>query len=58
MWAHRSRLEKYEDDIAAGQLLMMIDVPRAQIEEIEALVRRHHPEADLKGVEPDMPAFP
>ena len=53
-----SRLKKFETDIAAGQLLMMIDVPRTQIEETEALVRRHHPEADLMGVEPDMPAFP
>ena len=52
------RLEKFESAIQAGELLMMIDVPRARVEEIEAVVRRHHPEAELEGVEPDMPLFP
>jgi hypothetical protein len=37
---------------------MMINVPRLKVEEIEALVLRHHPDADPKGVEPDMPVFP
>jgi hypothetical protein len=37
---------------------MMVDVPRARIEEVEAVVLRHHPEADLEGIEPNMPLFP
>lgn len=53
-----SQLKKFEDQIAAGQLLMMIDVPRSQVQEIEALVRQHHPEAELEGIEPNIPAFP
>lgn len=53
-----SRIEQYEQAIAAGELLMMIDVPRAQVEEIEALVSRHHPEAELEGVDPNIPLFP
>lgn len=53
-----SRLEKYESAVQAGELLMMVDVPRARIEAIEAAVRRHHPEAELEGTEPNMPLFP
>ena len=52
------RLQKFESAIQSGQLLMMIDVPRARIQEIEAVVRRHHPEAQLEGLEPAMPVFP
>lgn len=53
-----SHIEKYEKAIAAGELLMMIDVPRDRIEEIEELVTRHHPEAELEGVDPNIPLFP
>lgn len=52
------QLEKFESEIEAGQLLMMIDVPRIQVEQIEALVQRHHPEVELQGVEPNIPAYP
>jgi len=52
------RLQKFESAIEAGQLLMMVDVARDRVEEIEALVRRHHPEAELEGVEPNQPIFP
>jgi hypothetical protein len=37
---------------------MMIDVPAARVEEIEAIVMRHHPEAELEGVSPTVPEFP
>jgi len=40
------------------ELLMMIDVPRDRVEEIEEIVKRHHPEAGLEGVEPNIPEFP
>jgi hypothetical protein len=53
-----SRLEKFELAIRSGELLMMVDVPHQRIEETEAVVRRHHPEAELEGIEPDMPLFP
>lgn len=52
------RLERFESAIEDGQLLMMIDVPRGRVESIEALVRKHHPDAELEGTEPDMPLFP
>jgi hypothetical protein len=52
------RLEKFEAAIARGELLMMIDVPRQRVEEIEALVQRHHPESELEGIDPNIPLFP
>ncbi|RPJ46336.1 MAG: DUF1269 domain-containing protein [Betaproteobacteria bacterium] len=53
-----TRLKRFERAIAKGELLMMIDVPVARVEEITQLIKRHHPEAEVKGVEPTIPAFP
>lgn len=53
-----TRIEKFEAAIAKGELLMMVDVPRERVEEIEQLVRSHHPEADIGGADPTIPAFP
>lgn len=53
-----SRLRDFEESIRAGKVLMMVDVPRSRVDEIGDLVRRHHPEADLRGQEPTIPAFP
>lgn len=52
------RLKEFERAVAAGHLLMMIDVPKAQVDTVTALIKRHHPEADMHGVEPTIPAFP
>jgi hypothetical protein len=53
-----TRLKRFEDAIAKGELLMMVDVPLGRVEEIEAVVKAHHPEADIRGVDPTIPAFP
>lgn len=53
-----SRLEKFHDAIESGDLLMMVDVPKARVNEIDALVKKHHPEAEIEGTEPTIPAFP
>jgi len=53
-----TRIEKFEAAIAKGELLMMVDVPRERVEEIEELVRSHHPEVDVSGADPTIPAFP
>ncbi|HEY1091892.1 MAG TPA: DUF1269 domain-containing protein [Burkholderiaceae bacterium] len=52
------RLRRFEDSIAMGQYLIMVDVPRARVTEIEELLERTHPEAHFEGVEPNVPAFP
>ena len=53
-----SQIEKFEAAIENGEVLMMIDVPKTRVEEIEALIQQHHPDADLGGTEPHIPAFP
>jgi hypothetical protein len=37
---------------------MMVDVPGDRVDEITAAIRKHHPEAHVKGTEPTIPAFP
>ena len=53
-----SQIEKFEDAIEKGEVLMMIDIPKTRVEEIEALIQQHHPDADMGGTEPHIPAFP
>lgn len=52
------RLKRFEPAIEQGQILLMADVPRSRVEEIEARLQASHPEAHLEGVEPNIPAFP
>lgn len=56
--APSSRLKDFEAAIEAGNLLMMVDVPKSRVEEITDLVKKHHPEAQIEGTEPVIPAFP
>lgn len=56
--APSSRLTDFEKAIEEGNLLMMVDVPKARVDEITTLVRKHHPEAHIEGTEPVIPAFP
>jgi hypothetical protein len=53
-----SQLKNFEEAIEAGQLLLMIDVAKSQVDEITDLVKKHHPEAEVEGTEPTIPAFP
>jgi len=53
-----SRLKPFQDDIAKGKVLLMLDVPYARVEEIHALVLKRHPEAVSGGQEARFPAFP
>jgi hypothetical protein len=53
-----SRLKDFEKAIESGSLLMMVDVPKNKVEEITGLVKKHHPEAQIEGTEPVIPAFP
>lgn len=52
------RLKRFAREIDQGQLLLMVDVPRSRVDEIETLLRRRHPEMGLAGLEPHIPAFP
>ncbi|MCL4799498.1 MAG: DUF1269 domain-containing protein [Burkholderiales bacterium] len=53
-----SRLRRFEPAIAAGNVLLMVDVRPARVAEIRDLVHRRHPEASGGALEPTLPAFP
>jgi hypothetical protein len=53
-----SRLTQFEDAIEAGSVLVMVNVAGTAVEEIEALVKARHPEAEIEGFEPHTPAIP
>jgi hypothetical protein len=53
-----SRLKSFQSALAAGHVLMMVDVPAGRVEEIRARVAQRHPEAMSSGTEPTIPAFP
>jgi len=53
-----SRIKKFEEYIEKGDILFLVDVPKERVEQIEALAKTHHPEADIEGTEPHIPAFP
>ena len=53
-----NRLKRFEAAIEQGQILLMVDVPRSRVDDIESRLQALHPEAHLEGVEPNIPAFP
>lgn len=56
--APNTQLKEFESAIEQGQLLMMLDVPKARVDEFIDMVKKHHPEAEVEGTEPTVPAFP
>ncbi|MGZ8237757.1 MAG: DUF1269 domain-containing protein [Methylobacter sp.] len=50
-----TRLQKFEEAIENGELLVLVDIPKERIEEIKQLVKKHHPDVDFEGVEPFLP---
>lgn len=53
-----SRLKEFEQAIDHGQILMMVDVAKEKVDAIGDMIRSHHPEAEVHGTEPTIPAFP
>jgi len=53
-----SRLKQFQDEIANGKILVMVDVPYGRVEQIRSLVLGSHPEAVSGGQETRFPAFP
>lgn len=52
------RLKRFEGAIEQGQILLMADVPRSRVAEIEALLKTKDPKAHFEGLDPGIPAFP
>jgi hypothetical protein len=53
-----TRVKAYEAAIERGELLVIADVPRGEVEAITARIRKVHPKAEPEGTEPRVPAFP
>lgn len=53
-----TEIKAYEEAVKSGAVLMMVDVPKERVHEIERLIQEHHPEAQIGGTEPHIPAFP
>jgi len=53
-----TQIAKFEDAIERGEILMMVDVEKSRVKEVEELVHGHHPQAEMGGTEPHIPAFP
>lgn len=53
-----SQIKQFEAAIERGEILAMVDIPKARVAEIEELLREHHPEVEIGGTEPKIPPFP
>lgn len=53
-----TRLKKFEDAINTGEFLVLVDTNLERVNEIEELVKKHHPDAEIGGEEPHLPTFP
>ncbi len=53
-----SRLTEFEDAIEAGRILVMADVPAAEVEHYESLIRSADPDVEVMGIEPHAPVIP
>lgn len=52
------RIKEFENAINAGEFLLLADVPKNRVDEIEMLVKQHLPQVEIEGTEPHVPAFP
>lgn len=53
-----SQIRQFEEAVKQGEILFLVDVPKDRVEQIETMVKSHHPDADIEGTEPHIPAFP
>lgn len=53
-----THLEAFDDEVRRGKVLLIVDVPRDRVDEVSRMIRKHHPEADIRGVDPTIPSFP
>jgi hypothetical protein len=58
MDVENSHIRKFHDSVESGHILVLVDVPKSRVEEIESAVKQHHPDVDFEGTEPTIPAFP
>jgi len=55
MNSSNTRYKKFEEAIEQGRLLVLLDIPKNQIDEIIKAITKHHPDAEFAGIQPVMP---
>lgn len=50
---HSHTLDRFRTEISRGRLLLMIDAPYRQVEEIQSLIHQYHPEANIEVTIPN-----
>ena len=58
MDVENTHIRQFEEAVQSGQLLVLVDVPRERVDDIQDVVKKHHADADFEGTEPTIPAFP
>jgi hypothetical protein len=53
-----TQIDRFQSALEKGEILVMVDVPKDRVEAIEELVHSHHPQVEMAGTEPQIPAFP
>lgn len=53
-----SRLKRFESDIEKGRILIMVDVPKADVQFYERLIRERDPDVSVEGIEPPATVIP
>ena len=53
-----SRLKIFQDDIAHGKILLIVDVPQRRVEWLRELILKRHPEVRSSDMESSTLAFP
>jgi hypothetical protein len=52
------KLRRFEAELEAGSVLLMVDVPVRRLQAVQALLSQHCPHASNRGLDLTMPAFP
>lgn len=53
-----TRHQRFQTELSQGRYLFIVDIDVARLEDIELMVKSQHPEADMRGIDPTVPAFP
>ena len=49
---HDPELKHFEAAVAGGEILLLVDIERNRLEEVEKMIQRHHPGVKIAGTEP------
>ncbi len=53
-----TRTRQFQSELTQGHILVLVDVPKGRVEEVQESIRKHHSDVSFAGTEPTIPAFP